>query len=293
MILPAKYLKQTCIVMLAVVTAGLSVLLTVNAGEKKTMPNYYFLSVESHNALIEVGLNDAPLIIDVEGEGVATSEPVMSWIMPGENALTIKLKPLFEDDKPLPAKLKVKLFLHDAEQEVPTVKQLLAEYQYPELDTPEQPELPLTRAIPFEFKAPLPTKLWQQAEVLNGVTVNDKTAIIALANELFSAINAKDLDKAIQLQHYKIADDALAEDKTVDRLIKATRTNYEWVTSQPGLTGTALAEENSRFQICCDNKLVYLSRRDGQSAVAMETDEMFFDIDIFAARIGRQWLIAR
>ena len=127
---------------------------------------YYFLSVRTDHALARVELNGVTLTQDEEDGSLVSTEQVNAWLMPGKNRLTVTLKPVADALESETPAVEIKLYLHDASEEYPTPKTLLAHYRYPAQAQQKAPPLPVTESIDFVFSGQMATKLWQQAQVL-------------------------------------------------------------------------------------------------------------------------------
>lgn len=254
----------------------------------------YFLSVKTQNVKAVIGVNGAPLVKDIEGEGIITTEPVNTWLPPGKNQLVVKLSRLDGPTGKSKPVVYVGLYLHDSASDTPSPKKVIAEYRFPNKQHAKDIiESPLIELVDFQFEDKLPVKLWSEAANVKFLDSRDKREIVELVNQLQGSLLNKQIDKAIQLQEYKIADDAAAEHKTESQLKSATRKSYEMLAKESALKGDLLTIDTTRFEICCDDRLVYISRESGKDAVSMESDDMYFDIDVYVAKINNKWVIVR
>lgn len=251
---------------------------------------YYFLTVASKGLAGIIGINQAPLVMNQDGEHIITTESVNSWLMPGENTITLQLKPLpTSEDKP---QLEIKLYLHDDNEETPTPKTILANYSYPATSQEQtQHPQPLIQSIPFRFDQPVAARLWTDAEQLQTLTEKDKEQIANLAKKMAVSITHNTVEESLRLQDYKIKDEALSEGKTEDRLRAVARSNYEWVGQQTALS--AAPTDEAALSFCANNKIVYVSRKTGGEILQFSTDEMDFEIPLFVAKIKGEWTIVR
>lgn len=271
---------------------ALTCLSTLNPGhvmsnETQDTPVRYYLSVRASHVSALIRVNDIPLIEDTAEAGLATTEPVHGWLMSGENTLGIELRPA--SDSGTEPSVEIKLYLHEPQAEIPTPKTVLAEFHYPN----PKATLPLKQTLAFNVTEPLPTRLWAEAETLAELSDDDKTHIIALANRLQNSLLNQNIDEALRLQDYKIKDDALAEGKPVERLQEGARSGLQWMAEQGELSGAPLDNASAVFELCANNRLVYVSRNDGEEAVTLTSEELLFDVPVYAARIKGEWLIVR
>lgn len=276
-----------------VILLSLIIMETLMASENTTPPEHYYLSVKTRDIKSIIGINNAPLIQDNEGEGIITSEPVSTWLTQGENRLTLKLSQLGTDNIKLSPSVEIQLFLHDSASTAPTPKTILAEYYYPPREDKSNDELPISLSLPFNFNTKIGTKLWKEAENLHTISTGDKDEIITLINKLESSLLTKDISSTIDIQKYKIIDDALAEHKTVEQLEKATKKSYQWLNEQSGLAVNKISKKEANFIICCNNQAVHVSRNNGTDAIQLESDDLYFDVSIYVSKINEKWTIVR
>jgi len=263
---------------------------TVMANENIQQPDYYYLSVKTRDVKSAIKINGAPLIQDIEGEGIITSEPVNTWLTVGKNTLSIEMNLLNEKSSP---SVEVQLFLHDPSSPTPAPKKILAEFYYPPRDNKQKEKLPYSELILFDFRNDVGTNLWKEADKLSNILENDKKEIIQLINNLEQSLLNKDIISAINIQKYKILDDALSEKKPFEQLENATKKSYEWLNKQTGLISNNITLENSAFAVCCNNMVVFVSRINGDDAIQLESDDLYFDIAIYVSKIKGKWVIVR
>ncbi len=276
----------TCRLLVIGAFSCLSALTPGHAMSRENTPPRYYLSVNTSGLPALIRINGVPLIKDTAAEGLVTTEPVHAWLMKGENTLGIELRT--PPDKDAKAAADIKLYLHDPEAEVPTPQAVLAEFRYSN-PTP----LPLTQDIAFSVPEPLPTRLWDEAEALTELSANDKNQILDLVNRLQDSLLNQDIAAALRLQDYKITDDARAEGKPVERMREGVTLSLQWLAEQGELSGEPLEGASAAFELCANNRLVYVSRQDGEEAVTIESDELYFDVPVYAARIKGEWRIVR
>lgn len=266
----------------------------VNGEEEKIdRTNLFFLEVKYKNSIFAAGLNGVQLIDNKEGGNATISYPINGWLMPGENRLTFKLTP-FPDAGSMPT-ANIKVYLHDSKEETPTPGVVIAEYNYPAQGEKATGQNGLVDwQVSFVFDTKIPVRLWDEASIIKTLDANDKKEIVKLANDLRDALLNKDIDKLVHLQEYRLQEDALAENKTVSELQEAMIESYEWMLGLEGMVvGPSLELEQANFETCCKDKVVILTRKKGPEAVQLETDELYFDIDIYVAKINQQWKIVR
>jgi len=263
------------------------------AQDNPDSPTYYYLSTTSKDVISEIGINGAPIIRDVEGEGIIVSEPVATWLIHGKNELTVKLTPLDDNKRNLNPTIKIQLFEHDPAFSVPTPKSILAEYNYPPNNADKKINLPTYDSRSFHIAENINTKLWKEASSLKKLSSDDKNEIIKVINSLENSLISKDISTAINLQRYKIVDDSIAEKKSYEKLESAAIKGYEWLNKQTGVVTNAITLDTAKFLICCNDMVIYVSRTNGEDAVQLESDDLYFDIAIYVSKINGKWVIVR
>lgn len=266
----------------------------VMAKENSEHTTYYFLSVTSKDVIAEIGVNGAPIIKDIDGEGIITAEPVATWLIHGENKLTIKLTPLAanknNENNP---KITIKIFEHDPDFTAPTPKEILAQFEYPPIKTEKNINLPLAENVKFNIIKSIGTKLWNEASEVKEILQNDKQEILMVLKSLEESLVSKNISEAIKLQKYKITDDSIAENKSIEQLESAATKGYKWLNEQSGLTANKITLDSAIFTLCCNNKVVYVTRKNGEEAIQLESDDLYFDIAIYLSKINGEWIIVR
>lgn len=257
---------------------------------KEPMTKQYFISVQATGLHAAVKINDLPVIILNEGSELVTEKPVTTWLKNGDNALSAALIPLPGQDE-IAGKLTAKLFLHDETKEAPTPQEVLAEIVYPILDTGSEVQTRANISQSFEFNVAI-TKLWQEADPIHELTEQDKSDIQSLVLQLQNAL-INDGNEAVKLQEYKVREDAIAEGKDADQVIKATKTTYNWLAQQPNVTAVTVEPADLRYTIGGNNNVVFVSKANLENALQLENDDLFFEIPIYVGKISGTWKLVR
>lgn len=248
----------------------------------------YYLKVHLENAIAEINLNDSPIIKNPDTEGLVTTEPVNLWLKKDINELSFVIYP-DTDNASYSPRLTASLFLHDNKQDFPTPIKTLAEIEF--TDEFENTK-PATKTTTFKINDIPNLNLWSDADKIDNLSSTDKQEMLELTNALQQAI-LTDSDKAIQLQKYKINEDAIADAKTFERLSQAAKENYEWLRSQDSLKAHKISNDQLEYRICGDGYLVNLVRKDNSDALIIESESMYFEVPLFFAKINGNWVIAR
>jgi hypothetical protein len=260
----------------------------------KMIPAYY-ISVKSQNVISRVGINDVPLVVDNEAEGILTSEPVNYWIQPSGNRLTISLQ--WPQDRELvrgQARVQAEVFLADPQAEIPKPGEVIARFSWPDPEIEES--YPYTHSIELKGMTPPPTKFWVAAEKLATLKEEDKSEILSLVEAFRDELLAKRSDAAFAYLEYRYADEALAEGQDPGELREAVTEQYAWMMQMDGeLESDRLEYDKSRFSIVANGLIVHVVREDGRPAVVLsnEDQDLEFEIPIFVGKIRGKWTIAR
>ncbi len=256
------------------------------------MPDLYFLSVDTNNAKTTVMLNDVPLVTSADGDGVKTEKPITTWIMPGKNSLRIVLKAL-PNQETVSGSAEVTLYLQDNASEFPKVKDVLASIVFPGDKEVTAKTLQIDEAVEFEFTAPQSFKLWHEAQTVTQLTGSDKQQMADYLRALQNALTSNDEKTAVDLQMYKIHEDAVAENKDPQDLVEVTKSNYSWLASQGTLSATQIDLSKLVFNVVSQGKLVHVVNPNGTDVVHLESSDMVFEIPAFFANVGGKWVLAR
>lgn len=279
---------------LTFITFGLLIIL--NTGQSMSKENdepiYYALRVYTMYVNISIELNGTSILEHKNKGGISTTIMINPWLMSDANQLTIKLKPYTHGEEPDPT-ADIMLFLHDSSQEHSTPKKIYVDYKISKIIDKEG-NLKLPRSDSFQFKPEekAPTRLWDEAEIIESISSDDKAEMIELINQLEKSLLNKDVEKTIKLQEFKIAEDAAANYKAIEEMQKGARFNYKWLAEQD-ITGQLLTADSAKFEISSNKKLIHVTRKDGNEAVLLETNDDHIDIEIYMAKINNKWVIAR
>lgn len=247
-----------------------------------------YIKVEMTDAISDISINGVPFIKNLDTDGLVTTEPVNLWLRNGENTISYSIYP-HEESTGYSPKLSASIFLHDDKQEMPTPLKILATIEH--TSDPEV-KYPFTKSIKFNINNKIFTKLWDDAETINSINSQDKAQMIQLANKLANSV-LNNTKQAVDLQLYKIQEDALSEGKTVDRLKEVAAKSYEWLQKQENLKIDEIDPDEIKFNICGSGQLINMTRKNNEDAIIIESEDMYFDIGLYFARIKGNWTIVR
>lgn len=256
--------------------------------------DYYFLKAETHDAIATININDAPIIVSPDTDSLNTIVPMNTWLIEGENTVSINIFPPPDNTKDYNPNISISIFLHDPKSETPLAKTTLTTLNYSNKDEDvERITYPLSRSVKFDFNKSIPNMLWSTASDLTTITEADKTEIVDILNLLTSSLTSNNISKAIELQKFKLNEEALSVNKQYSVLEHAVTTTYKMLADQTGLTSQNIKAENLEFKICGKNKLIFITTTTGENAIVFTSDEMEFELEVFMAKIDGKWKIAR
>jgi len=259
-----------------------------NAMSQENLTTKQYIKVELKDAISDISINGVPFIKNLDNDGFITTEPVNLWLKNGKNTLAYTIH---SDDgnTGYSPQVNALVFTHDNTQELPTPLNNLASISY---SHSEENTYPLTKTVEFNLNEKINTRLWDEAENITALSQQDKNEMMAIANSLASYV-LSDIKKAIDLQAYKIKEDALSEGKTIERLTDAATKSYEWLGSQKDLQIDNIDPSEINFNICGGGQLVNMMRSNNEDAIILESDDMYFDIGLYFSKIQGKWTIVR
>jgi len=259
-----------------------------NAMSQENVTSKQYIKVELKDAISDISINGVPFIKNLDTDGFITTEPVNLWLKNGKNTLSYTIHPDDEDESYSP-QINALIFTHDNTQEFPTPLKNLATITYTHVD---DTKYPASESIDFELNEKINTRLWDDAENITALSQDDKNEMIAIANSLAEYV-LSDTSQAVKLQAYKIKEDALSEGKTIERLTEAATKSYEWLRSQKDLKIDNIDPNEINFNICGGGQLINMMRSNNEDAIILESDDMYFDIGLYFAKIQGKWTIVR
>jgi hypothetical protein len=258
---------------------------------------YYFLKVKSNKLAVMIGINGAWLVRYSQGEGLATHEPVNSWVKPEGNTVNISYyQPpacLLEKGK---AELEVILYQADPEsKDVVKIKKVFYSHKFIAEDhSPIPPRTFVERA--FELHSNVAAKVWTDAKVLDQNFVEDNlTEIYNEIKKLENLITAKEFYKAYSLQEYKFQEEALANYRTVENMKSSVLRDYGEMMPNELTPWQPLSKEKLSLRIIAErrileaNKFVY----EYPIQLAIDKDKYQLEVPVYLARINDAWKIVR
>jgi hypothetical protein len=250
----------------------------------------YYLHLETRHAIVTVLLNGAPVVKLREQDSVSTDEPINLWLLDSHNTLSLRIEKTAGDNEDYAPSVSASIFLHDSESHAPNPKVILASLDFV---GDKETTYPTIGSVEIDKVFPIWTTLWDKATPITSLTDADRKAIVSLVNAFVDSLKRHDIEEVIKLQRYKIEDDAIAEGKSVAQIEKALEINYRWLSEQKALESHPLSLDDAVFNECYDNKLIYVERSNGDEAVMFESDELYFDVPTYVAKIDGKWSIVR
>lgn len=253
---------------------------------------YYFLDITTVGVSADIGLNGVPILTDGKGVGVRTILPVNEWLWSGENFLTIHLAwPEQKPHEPGEAEVKVSLFEADPNTDMPEPHVVHAEVVWPQ---PAIPELyPHVFKMPAQIKLAPPAQLWAEAEVVEKLNDGHKQEILTLVEQLRQALMNRNAEAALKLLAYRYQDEARAYGANAEVVLGNVAKQYEIMWSEPTPRSAPLDPDAVTFIQGAGNKLLKVAGPNFNDAVVINTEAAEYQIQVYAAKIGGQWRIAR
>jgi hypothetical protein len=275
----------------SIITIFLIVSLVVEAKEKNSMPDLYFLAVNSNSIYTTVLLNDVPLIDLRDGSSVMNETPVAGWLIPGSNTLKLVVRAAPEKER-ITGDVSASIYLHDNTSDVPKPLKVLAEIRFPNEDSDPDKKLDTVERV-FEFSGDTKARLWSEAQSISSINEGDKSEMLSLVEALGNAIIKGDIDKAIELQKYKIMDDAIIEGDSPEDIEMVVKANYNWLQSQEGIALHHYNSNEVEYSLMAHDKVVKLTKNSGEEILQLESSDLFFEIPVFVSKINGAWKIVR
>jgi len=257
----------------------------------------HFLQVRAIGVASVVSVNDARVVVDLDAEGMAVTDPVDTWIKPRENTLAVDLN--WPEGHPFVAgraSVEVELFAADPASERPKPGRVLARAVWPppaQLDREE--DYPIRLEEMFEVEAPPPTRLWQEAEVVTSLGDWDRQEIFARVDRLQRALMTAQAEDAYTLLAYRYAEEARAEGKPEGRIKSAVLEGYRDMFGLGHLDFAPVGEEHLALRPHADQQVVQLTRQGRPFAIMAlhRASGTGFGIPVYLARVRGEWTIVR
>lgn len=255
------------------------------------MNKLYYLAVDAVNVQAEVRLNGAPMFVHRNATSISQEKPAQNWLVKGDNFLSVKLFAIDGDDK-ISGGISVHLYEHDADSEFPTPKRSFLKMDYPDKEKPVAKSA-FEIVEKFEFPDELSGNLWGAVNRIETLDPEDEISILKLVEALQGALVKGNSKVAVELQEFKLKDDALLQGKDLQKLKSITEMNYKMLHNFESLKASPVTLEEFKFDVIAENKVVYVLRSNGENAVHIESDDMVFEIPVFVSKVEGQWAIVR
>jgi hypothetical protein len=259
---------------------------------------HHLLKVSTGALTAIVGINDAPLVVDASGAGLAGARPANPWLKPMGNKLTV-----FLDNAPAPrsrgpapttqpaAQVRAQVYTLIPDSPTNQPDRLLATF---ERNAGDPGPLPVTREIPFEIAAPPPTKLWADAAAVATLSDADKQKLRTLVQKHAEAIERRDLDSLSAMLEYKTTDCALANGQEPDHMAMVTRQQYiREMFSESSFKVEGAQGNELEFKLIAGGQVVWMYQNLDKPALVVVSPNKRFTLPIYAALIAGTWRIVR
>lgn len=260
----------------------------------------YMLKVESIGARARIGLNRAPLAVDVSGEGQTLERPVGEWVLPPNpdekdnprNRLTVFLVwPPGVSFEPGKARVTAEVI----EVAEGGVSRTLASFSWPIASIPER--YPFYVEVPFVLREAPKTRLFEEADVIEELTDDDRRQIWETLSKLRGMVcPMTDPKAAYEMTRYKHDDLGRALQKDLGAERDTAILQYGMLRHLKNPTIVPMTKDDMVTEVVSDKRVVYVTNGIDREAIELkETPETPFTyaFDIFMSRVGGKWIISR
>jgi hypothetical protein len=263
----------------------------VKSRESSSVPEMYFLAVNSKDSFSTILLNDVPIVDLDDGTSVKSEVPVTEWLIPGTNILKV-VERTNKELSGVTGEVSASIYLHDKTSDVPRPLKFLAEIKFHNEHIDRDKQLNIMERE-FEFIGDTKARLWSEAQNIYKIDQKDKSEINSLVESLGSAIVNGDINTAVDLLKYKIKEDALIENTSQIEIEKAVRANYKWLLSQEGIVLNSSSSHDVNYSIMAHHKVVKITKKSGEEVLQIKSKDLLFEIPLFVSKIGGKWNIVR
>ncbi|MCP5158330.1 MAG: hypothetical protein H6975_02760 [Gammaproteobacteria bacterium] len=274
------------------------------------MPKFFMLKIQKSTVLLELTINDAPLVLPSRQSDIDTGETINVWIQPGDNVLGVYLTwPEGTPYQPGLARCGVRLeALEEGQSMGDSIP--LVDFVWPlpaaanassaSADAPAEPPAP-TEYYPYEARirfpvapseAP-PSRLWQEALPIPW-DAKQKPAIIQRLALLHKALDQKDLKAVMKFLDFKAVDAGGAHYLAPDTARMSQQEFFEYLFSIDDWGMEPLEPENLDFHLLADDRVLLVSGSGMAPALSSSNPAgPKFRLPIYFALIQNVWLIVR
>lgn len=249
-----------------------------------------FLQVEVADAAVTVALNDVPLVEEASNAGTRAQVELGAWLAPSGNQLSLLVHdPAYYRE----GSVRLRVFLPVEAEHAVAVGRVLLQHSWPEPE--EEREFP--HLVHWDLDPLLPgvpsAALWSEAEPLTSLSAEDRRAILGLVRRLQERMLDGDVAGTLDLLGYRLEDIARSTDRDPDRMRSSSREVLAAEFRQTPLWADPMEPADLQMTIVGQRRLVRVTRADGGPAVVIRQPESSLELEIYCARIGGSWLIAR
>lgn len=271
-----------------------SLLYAEEALNKTSKRIFYAFSIKKAEGITAtLKLNDVPFRI-MDQEAYSTSGTANEWIIPGENNITILIKP---PEKPTSEPVDaahpgLSILITEAEEgQFPNEGEPVLKFEWPGKLPPEklfetQPHFTASHAPPSDF--------WQNAKPIE-LTENAKKQIRALVSRVHDAFIKSDFETIVSLLMYRAreADTALfILDATDEKRKKEILHIYKLVLKNPAKVEPLMLDE-LQFHLVAGNRMVWVTGKNGEPPLRVTNGDYLFKLPVYVAPVNGKWTIVR
>jgi hypothetical protein len=229
---------------------------------------------------------------------VARSSKINGWTVNGPNTLIVQLAALPEpdiatppvEDEPASPVFEVRLRKTFAGA-LDEADETLVDYEW----TAEQPLAPvlagvLERAIPMTAPA---VWSWQEGYRFTSLGAGDVNDIIHHLGQLHAALERRDIDTVIALQHTQLSEQALALSRSVEDVFASYGAFLTDLMGGAGWTAQFFPPARIGLESMADGRILHVSGPDGGPPIRTASSTGRFAIDPYMSRVGGVWTIVR
>lgn len=255
------------------------------------MIDRFFIKMKAEKLHAKLLINGFEAISHLTGSSTTAESPVMMWLSPGDNNLTLEIYSL-DGISPIEGNLEVQVFLHDNLFDTATPLDTYVTYKLAEDDS-FNAGVTYTKKIKFSVKHDIASRVWSDASPIVALSHQDKVEILGVIEKLRQSLVSEDFAKSIELLKYKLFEDARVEKKSNEFALKNCREMFEMLEGKEPMVGERLELDETVFDIVGNGLIVHVKDSNGFHAVSLKQGQYGVAIPVYVAKIQKRWVIVR